>query len=1125
MYRTYSLGLLALCATALPSAAQQATFQPPLPPTRVFEDFDNFRGNWVNLELNTQDVMSLDPFVSAYLVVPNIPECELKLIYAPTMITVGTVPLPPMTTALMPLPGGFQFVGLETGRGTLFQIDLVQANTIQSVDIGGRATGMIVHPSGDRVFISCAESDEVVVVETANWTVAQRISTRIPDPNPANPDILNSPSPVAMSFDAANNRLYVLSQFSGNNTTAIGPTRNGATPVANSLDVDCVVDVAAMAITDPTITPFPDDDVIVLQTGASPGSASIITAQTQKGVGALNFDVGVEPNSGDVWVLSQSARNAQISGGANFIGGDVVANQITVIDPMLPPGVGRTVINVDLIAQQNGLSFAQLTDVAFSASQGRAYIASYGGDKVIVFDTQSSTPNYIGCYDVQASDPSSTRTGTRRVMIDGDLLFVYNKADNSVAQIDTSVTSPVVGGTSVPSVQLGYDPTPAAVKAGRGHMINAEHSLNGAASCASCHFDGGLDELTWDLSSWWDPVPTTHANLTFEKDRKGPMVTQSLRGLAGAGRLHWRGERAVFTDFNEGAFVDLLKRPTAIPAADMLDFQTYVHSLPYLPNPRQPLDRDYSFTPNPGVAANGKIIFTSIPTDGGTCATCHTMPLGTNAEPQRVNVGALAPTTKVTQLRGLQDKLTNATHVAGGPIGERSAVGSGLVHNGAIHDIHNFVDPTNFAVTTTQQDDLVSFLQEFDTGLAPSTGFVKTITANNLVELAPTLLFATLEAQAGRASFAIYSALPGTTPGTFVPLEMFLNPANAAMTFPNSAVPPVSTNLLGPLIAGGTPVTFVGFPGGMAWRASVDNDNDGILNFDEFNFGSNPSVYDTDGDGFSDGHEMANGLFPNVIETASPDNAAPFVVGGTGGVVKVFGTSESLKLEFATNEPCIVGSSFGGVLIPQAVPAGRGLTEFQTNHQIVLVGLPPATAGAIDIVMLDNAGNVGTLVGVNVNTELRVAPLVARVQSMTAGAYTPPNGSNGPGGSIDISVTITDQNGNNTIVAPFEVDVFAHYEDPTTPQTVVTTLMQADTNTAGVATFTLQLPVSAATSGVGSRILRAGVRDGRHTTALDPVTGLPIVPPGLRRVYSEANDVYTVVPSGLDVESAKVFTF
>src|SRR5439155_24753320 len=90
---------------------------------------------------------------------------------------------------------------------------------------------------------------------------------------------------------------------------------------------------------------------------------------------------------------------------------------------------------------------------------------------------------------------------------------------------------------------------PPAARTGRVFLCDARRSAHGESACASCHIFGDFDGLAWDLG---DPfgtvvsnptpfrVPPPGGNPSFHP-MKGPMTTQSLRGLADpAGRMHCR---------------------------------------------------------------------------------------------------------------------------------------------------------------------------------------------------------------------------------------------------------------------------------------------------------------------------------------------------------------------------------------------------------------------------------------------------------------------------------------------------------------------------------------------------------------------------------------------------------
>src|SRR5262249_12414561 len=147
---------------------------------------------------------------------------------------------------------------------------------------------------------------------------------------------------------------------------------------------------------------------------------------------------------------------------------------------------------------------------------------------------------------------------------------------------------------------------------------------------------------------------------------KGPMTTQTLRGMAPSGPMHWRGDRTgastggdpldedlAFKAFNP-AFVGLLGHDTQLSPAHMLDFTNFILTVALPPNPIRALDdslANLTFS-----ESQGSTFFNNTAVDGGliTCQQCHRNPFGTDGlssfegEPQEF---------KIAHLRNLYQKV------------------------------------------------------------------------------------------------------------------------------------------------------------------------------------------------------------------------------------------------------------------------------------------------------------------------------------------------------------------------------------------------------------------------------------------------------------------------------------
>jgi hypothetical protein len=146
-----------------------------------------------------------------------------------------------------------------------------------------------------------------------------------------------------------------------------------------------------------------------------------------------------------------------------------------------------------------------------------------------------------------------------------------------------------------------------------------------------------MDMIAWDLG---DPrgeafniqtqvTPSIPATTRTVHPMKGPMTTQTLRGLSGLDPLHWRGDRRTFLHFN-GAFDSLLGGSILSPA-DMQAYRAYINTIVFQPNPNQNLDRSYPTNFGGGNANAGRNTFFNEqyqPLIALSCTSCHTGPPG-----------------------------------------------------------------------------------------------------------------------------------------------------------------------------------------------------------------------------------------------------------------------------------------------------------------------------------------------------------------------------------------------------------------------------------------------------------------------------------------------------------------
>jgi DNA-binding beta-propeller fold protein YncE len=498
-------------------------------------------------------------------------------------------------------------------------------------------------------------------------------------------------TPRALAVSPDGSRVYAAALLSGNQTTALhdlfvtngGPSapdgRGLPAPTTNHAGVPGPetglivgfngsnwVDELGRIWDDMVKFNLPDKDVFTIDAMANPPAQLAGAAGFHASVGTVLYNMAVNPVSGKVYVSNTDARNrVRFEGPGDFAGttvrGNVHQNRITVLDgaQVLPRHLNK---HVDFDAccaatpnSENDRSLALPTEMVVSSDGATLYVAAFGSSKVGVFSTaalenDTFVPDDDDHIEVSGGGPAGLQLDEAR-----DRLYVLTRFDNAVSVIDTQT------GVETEHVSL-YNPEPADVVVGRRFLYDARFtSGNGTTACGSCHVFGDFDALAWDLGNPdLDPKPSPAEvigppfvdlpNKDFHP-LKGPMTTQSLRGMANQGPMHWRGDRTGFDDvpvsaqpdtglydenhafheFNE-AFVDLNGRHEELTHAEMQAFADFALQITYPPNPIRNLDN--GLTP---AQARGKDSFDVRITEflsniEMTCEDCHVSDRNGNAE-------------------------------------------------------------------------------------------------------------------------------------------------------------------------------------------------------------------------------------------------------------------------------------------------------------------------------------------------------------------------------------------------------------------------------------------------------------------------------------------------------------
>jgi hypothetical protein len=315
---------------------------------------------------------------------------------------------------------------------------------------------------------------------------------------------------------------------------------------------------------------------------------------------------------------------------------------------------------------------------------------------------------------------------------------------------------------------------------------------------------------------------------------KGPMTTQTLRGLKNVDPFHWRGDRTNFTHFNI-AFPGLMGN-SSLSSDDMNAYRDFINTVTYQPNPDQNLDRTYptNFAAANANAGRDAFFFTNYTGNVGQpnalqCNSCHTAPPGPGSD--RTIIPALALNEsqdfKVPQLRATYQKM----HFNNAP-GTNTIGGFGIVHDGEDPSLQVFLSRAVFANiknNTAIKNNLAAFVQCFDTGTAPAVGYSRTLTSANVSSAIVSNDWALLEAQAS-ALTNIDLIAKGTIDG--LRHGLVYQPSFGTYLFDATNLAALTHSQLLAKVQAGDTLTIMGVPPGSGVRMGIDRNSDGLLDAD-----------------------------------------------------------------------------------------------------------------------------------------------------------------------------------------------------------------------------------------------------------------------------------------------------
>jgi YVTN family beta-propeller protein len=523
----------------------------------------------------------------------------------------------PLNMALSP-DGEELYVACEASDSVIV-VDVRAQKKVAEIHAGGQPTDVAFHPEGKVAYVSNRLDDTVSVIDVRRRAVTETLPV--------------GDEPHGVLTDAAGKHLYVLNTLS---------------------DDISVIDTASL------------QEIKRLSASRSPWSLDL-SPNGRQIVITNNLSRFVEfrkPSQSEVTVIDTDravVENRAVIDAANLLQGICwhpsgefalfTLNRTKNLVPMTRLMQGWTITNglgilwrdgrVDqVLLDEPGQCFPDPADVSISGDGKLALVTSSGSNQIAVVDLpklmgmlKAATPyerrrvfpNHLGkpTEFVKAHIPVDYSPRGVLILTDNRTAFVANALDDSLSVLNLDTLK------VVHRIDLGGSKVLTQTRYGERLFHNADITFHRQFSCHSCHPDGHIDGLTYDI----------------EPDGIGisPVDNRTLRGILDTAPFKWEGTNPSLQRQCGARLAVFFTRIDPFTPEELSAVDNYICTIRRPPNRHRPLGAELT-----DAQRRGKAMFERTRSNDGRdipkqdrCSTCHAPPLFTDR--QRHDVGTMGP--------------------------------------------------------------------------------------------------------------------------------------------------------------------------------------------------------------------------------------------------------------------------------------------------------------------------------------------------------------------------------------------------------------------------------------------------------------------------------------------------
>jgi YVTN family beta-propeller protein len=578
-------------------------------------------------------------------------------------------------------PDGREVWAACEASGSVVVVDAARRVKVAEIPVGGQATNLVFSPDGTRAYVTSRLNDSVVVVDVATRKVLQVFPVADEPHGIAVDPQGRTLFVMGTAFDAVS----VVDVATGKETKRLAASRNPWS-AALSPDGRRLLVTNALSRFVPFRTP-PMSEVTVFDVAGQRVEDRWVVPES-------NLLLGVAWHPSGEFALATLNRTKNLVPMTRILQGWTITNGIAVL--------WRDGRVDQLLLDEPQRYFADVTDVAITPDGKKAFATSAGTDLVAVIDLEKLValvrrtsdedrrdvlPNWLGASAefVVARVPVKNNPRGVAVAPDGATAWVANTLDDSLSVID------VARNAVAARVDLGGPKQRTHIRWGEQLFHSANITFQRQFACATCHPDGHVDGLTYDIEA--DGIGVS------------PVDNRTLRGIYDTDPFKWEGTNATLARQCGARLAIFFTRIAPFTPDELRAVNDYTVTIPRPPNRYRPLG-----APLTEAQRRGKILFERTRTnDGreipneGRCVFCHFPPYFTDR--QQRDVGTKQPSDRqgkfdVPHLNNIYD---SAPYLHNGMANTLEEIWT--VHNP--YDTHGYTND----MTKDQLNDLIEYLK------------------------------------------------------------------------------------------------------------------------------------------------------------------------------------------------------------------------------------------------------------------------------------------------------------------------------------------------------------------------------------------------------------------------------